>query len=111
MKFRYFILQGESLAFYLAAEEKEFLQRHNQHEILLGQRDDIESFRPDHSGGIMSILFKEGKQPKGMIRAHKDLPKNEVRPHATNKDAKELRDLLKSLRVTEDSQNEIRRHM
>ena len=104
MNFRYFILKGESLKAYLDSEAKEMEQREAQRKALLEDRDDIESFRPGHSGGILSIKFKDGKQPEGFIRADRRLPKNEVRPHSRKPESKEWRKLLADLRVTEDSQ-------
>jgi len=107
MKFRYFILSGPSLDAYLASEAKEMAQKQNLHEVLLVRRDDIESYRPNHFGGVASLVFKEGKQPPGMVRAHKTLDKKEVFPHAKLAVAAEIRDLLKSVQITEDSQRVI----
>ena len=107
MKFRYFILQGDSLNAYLESEKKEMAQVHNVADVLLKQRDDIESYRPSRQGGVDSIIFKPGKQPPGMIRASKQLPANEVRPHAKDKAAAPFRELLAGLRVTESCQKVI----
>ena len=107
MKFRYFILEGKAKELYVASEIKEMNQEQNVAEVLLHQRDDIESYRPSRSGGIESIVFKAGKQPEGMIRVSKDLPKNEVRPHGKKKEMAPFREFLESLRVTEDCQQTI----
>jgi hypothetical protein len=106
MKFRYFILSGPSLEAYLASEAKEMEQRAFQHKTLLTSFD-IESYRPNHNGGVASLIFKEGKQPEGMVRAHKNLDKKEVFPHAKLAVAAPIRELLKTVQVTENSQGNI----
>ena len=104
MKFRYFILKGDSLKAYLESEKKEFEQMEAQRKALLEDRDDIESYRPGQGGGIMAIKFKEGKQPAGFVSASKNLSDDEVRPHARSKEAKPWRDLLSSIRIQESCQ-------
>ena len=108
MKFRYFKLTGASLKAYADSESKEMGQRHNRADALLKGRDDIESFRPGRNGGIMSLIFKEGMQPEGMVRADRRLPKEEVRPSKANSKAgrlaKPFRDFLETVKVTEDCQ-------
>lgn len=108
MKFRYFELTGDALKDYLEAEAKEFRQRHHQAGVLLeNHKDEIEGYRPDRSGRVLSIIFKEGKQPPGFIRADKRLPKKEVRPSAKGKVAEPWRKLLDELKVTADCQQTI----
>lgn len=104
MKFRYFILQGESRKAFLKSEREEMDQRIAQRKALLEDRNDIESFRSGHDGKIFCITFKDGKQPDGFVRASKKLPPKEVRPHGKSKEAKPWRELLASLDVTEDCQ-------
>ena len=104
MKFRYFILNGGARRAYLKSEKKEMAQRIALHKALLKDRDDIQSYRPSRDGGVASMVFKEGKQPAGFVRASKKLSKEEVRPHGKSKEAKSWRDLLKSLAVSEDCQ-------
>ncbi len=111
MKFRYFILEGRTRDVYLGLEKQEMEQRQRQADALMKERDDIEFFRPNHGGGVASIKFKPGKQPEGMVRAHKDLPKEEVIPHATLKVAEPWRELLKSIQVKVDCQQGIINHM
>ena len=109
MKFRYFELTGEELKAYLDAEAEEFRQRQYQSDILLQNHgDEVEAFRPDHRGGVMSIVFKEGKQPDGFIKARRDLPKKEVRPSKKGKAAEPWRKLLDEIKVTVDCQDETR---
>jgi hypothetical protein len=101
MKFRYFELTGDELKAYLDAEEQEFLQIHRQNDILLKDHgDEIEGFRPNRAGRLLSVVFKKGKQPQGMVRADKSLPKNEVRPHAKAPAAAEWRNIFEEASVT-----------
>lgn len=110
MKFRYFKLKGKSLKVYLESEKKEMGQRKAMTKVLLEDRDDIENFRTSH-GDVYCVKFKEGMQPSGFVKAHKDLSPREVRPHGRSKEAKPWRELFKSLSVTEDCQSEIRKFM
>ena len=108
MNFRYFKLTGQALKAYLSSEATEMEQRNAVTKALLKDRDDIESYRPSRTGGIVSILFKEGMQPEGFVRASKNLPPDEVRPHGKSKIAKPWRELLKSLHITENCQKNTR---
>ena len=104
MKFRYFLVRGETLKAYLVSEKTEMEQYEAQSKALLKDRDDIESYRPSRTGGIDSLIFKAGKQPEGMVRASKNLPKEEVMPHGKKKEMAPFREFLKSVKVTEDCQ-------
>jgi hypothetical protein len=103
MKFRYFIMRGKSLETFLASEQRELEQRRRMFQALLRDRDDILSYRPGHDGGVLSLTFK-GDSPKCFVRASRKLSPDEVRPHGKSKEAKPWRELLESLRVTEDCQ-------
>lgn len=107
MKFRYFVISGESLNSYLESEKKEFLQKDKQFNTLLKDRGDIESYMPSQTGGVSALVFKSGKQPEGMVVFDKKNPRNGVRPHAKLPIAKPFRDLLESIKVTENSQEKI----
>jgi hypothetical protein len=111
MKFRYFFVEGASKEAYLKSELTEIDQRLAVTDKLLKQRDDIEAYRLDRDGRLCSLIFKEGRQPPGMIRAHASLPKKEVRPHGKSKEAKPMRDFFESIRVTEDCQKMITKQM
>ena len=107
-KFRYFVLSGEALKLYLESEKLEFEQKQRQFDALLKDRDDIESFRPGSNGGVVAIRFKKGRKPtedKVMVSAGKRFSSYEVRPHKKSKEAAEWRELLDSIRVTENSTN------
>jgi len=107
MKFRYFVITGKSLNSYLESEKKELDQRDRQVNVLLKERDDIESFLPSHTGKVLALVFKSGKQPEGMVVFDKKNLRNGVRPHAKLPVAKPFRDLLESIKVTENSQEKI----
>ena len=106
MNRRYFKLTGDSLKAYLESESKEFAQRKRRTEVILGYPG-VQGYRPSHNG-VRAIIFKPGEQPEGMVRASKLLTVNEVRPHKSSKIAKPIRDLIASIRVTEDCQKLIR---
>ena len=100
-KFRYFELLPPMLKAYLDAETNEFRQIHVQNDILLKTHgDEIEGFRPNRAGRLLSVVFKKGKQPPGMVRADKSLPKKEVRPHAKAPAAAEWRKIFELASVT-----------
>ncbi len=107
MNFRYFILSGPSLDVYLESEKKEMDQIVARNKILIKDRDDVDHYRPGRGGHLFSITFKDGKQPPGMIRADNKLSKKEVRPHSRSKEAAPMRELFKSVRITEDCQKTI----
>lgn len=109
MKFRYFIVNGASRQAYLDFEKKEHDQRVAINKVMFEERNDIESYRPGRSGGVLSVTFKPGMQPPGMVRASRDLPESEVRPHAKSKDAAPMREFFEKLRVTENCQESFRK--
>ncbi len=90
---------------YVASESEEMRQAKAQAKALLEDRDDIKAFRPGRDGNVMAITFKKGRQPPGMIRAHRKLSKDEVRPAARGKESKPFRDFLATVKVTENCQS------
>lgn len=96
---RYFILEGELRERYAELEEKEMSELQRQAEVM--SENGVKNYRVGRDGSIASLIFEEGRKPADVsfVRARKDFPKEEVRPHGKAKDAKKWRDLLKDVQV------------
>ena len=108
MKFRYFILSGDSKNKYLNAEKKNMDELQHIHEELFDKRNDIEQAYQNYSGSVIGIIFKEGKKPEGFVPLDKNrFKENVVRPHKSDKKIQEIRDWFNSLIVKENCQEYI----